>query len=185
MARCYSGSMRQRHCLPDVWVISDRRNESRLDSALRSHSRRVALVFRHYHLGKDARRKEFDRLSRIARSFGHLVILAADAPQALSWGADGHYAPPRKLRPKRSGLIVIATAHTLVEIVAANRSGADAVMLSPVFPTRSHPGGKTLGPVHFRLLARYARVPVIALGGMNRQRSHSLKWEKWAAIDGV
>jgi thiamine-phosphate pyrophosphorylase len=89
------------------------------------------------------------------------------------------------LRPKRSGLIVIATAHTMREIADANRSGADAVMLSPVFPTRSHPGGKTLGPVRFRLLARYARVPVIALGGMNRQRSHSLKWEKWAAIDGV
>lgn len=177
--------MRQRHCLPDVWVISDRRNESRLEAALRSHSRPVALVFRHYHLGEDARRNKYNRLARIARSFGHLVVLAADAPQAQRWGADGYYAPPRKLRPKRSGLIVIGTAHTMREIADASRSGADAVMLSPVFPTRSHPGGKTLGTVRFRLLARYARVPVIALGGMSRQRSRDMKWEKWAAIDGV
>ena len=32
--------------------------------------------------------------------------------------------------------------------------GADAVLLSPVFPTRSHPGAPVLGPVRFRLLAR-------------------------------
>ena len=59
------------------------------------------------------------------------------------------------------------------------------MLLSPVFATRSHPGGGTLGPVRFRLLARQARLPVIALGGMNAAKARALRWKRWAAIDGL
>jgi len=59
------------------------------------------------------------------------------------------------------------------------------VLLSPVFPTRSHPGQPTLGPVRFRLLAARAGLPVIALGGMNRATARRLAWPRWAAIDGL
>ncbi|MEM8726358.1 MAG: thiamine phosphate synthase [Pseudomonadota bacterium] len=71
------------------------------------------------------------------------------------------------------------------EIGLANRFGADAVLLSPVFTTRSHPGGKVLGAQRFRRLASYARTPVIALGGMNAARARELDWPLWAAIDGL
>jgi len=77
------------------------------------------------------------------------------------------------------------TVHSLRELGQAQRARADAVLLSPVFPTRSHPGGKVLGPLRFRLIARHARVPVIALGGMDRDRARRLAWRKWAAIDGI
>jgi thiamine-phosphate pyrophosphorylase len=52
-----------------------------------------------------------------------------------------------------------------------------------VFPTRSHPGGKVLGPLRFRLLAARARLPVIALGGMDARRASRLGTPAWAAID--
>jgi thiamine-phosphate pyrophosphorylase len=71
------------------------------------------------------------------------------------------------------------------EIALANRLGADAMLLSPVFPTRSHPGGAVLGPVRFRLLARLAARPVIALGGLDRRTARRLVWARWAAIDGL
>jgi thiamine-phosphate pyrophosphorylase len=58
-------------------------------------------------------------------------------------------------------------------------------MLSPVFATRSHPGAESLGQVRFRLLARFASVPVIALGGMTRRRAAALEALRWAAIDGL
>ena len=70
-------------------------------------------------------------------------------------------------------------------IAAARRSGADAVMLSPVFPTRSHPGSRALGPLRFRLMAARAGIPVIALGGMNRITAKRLAWPRQAAIDGL
>ncbi|MCX7864757.1 MAG: thiamine phosphate synthase, partial [Novosphingobium sp.] len=79
----------------------------------------------------------------------------------------------------------LVTAHCLREIAMAHRARADAIVLSPVFSTRSHPGGKALGQARFRLLAARAQVPVIALGGMTRRRACTLSWKKWAAIDGI
>ncbi len=58
-------------------------------------------------------------------------------------------------------------------------------MLSPVFPTRSHPGGEILGADTFQRLARASAIPVIALGGMNANRARALGWPFWAAIDGL
>lgn len=84
-----------------------------------------------------------------------------------------------------AGLVHIATAHGMAEIAAANRSRAAALLLSPVFETRSHPGGAVLGPLRFRLLAAKARMPVIALGGMSRTSARRLAWPRWAAIDGL
>jgi thiamine-phosphate pyrophosphorylase len=71
------------------------------------------------------------------------------------------------------------------ELAEALYARADAILLSPVFPTRSHPGQSALGPVKFRLLAARAMVPVIALGGMNERRARQLKAPRWAAIDGL
>ena len=78
-----------------------------------------------------------------------------------------------------------ATAHDLTEIGLANRMNADAVLLSPAFPTGSHPGAPALGPLRFRVLAAHARMPVIALGGMNGHTARRLGWPRWAAIDGL
>jgi thiamine-phosphate pyrophosphorylase len=58
-------------------------------------------------------------------------------------------------------------------------------MLSPVFPTRSHPGGETLGIARFYELAALSEIPVIALGGMTAERARALDWPRWAAIDGL
>jgi thiamine-phosphate pyrophosphorylase len=79
----------------------------------------------------------------------------------------------------------LITVHSLRELAAAHRARADAVLLSPVFETRSHPGAKVLGPVRFRLIAARSRVPVIALGGMNSRRAKRAGARKWAAIDGI
>lgn len=113
------------------------------------------------------------------------MILADSALTAREWGADGIYGAPRALYPRRRDLLRIATAHNMAEIAQANRMAADAVMLSPVFPTRSHPGGATLGPQRFLHLAQHARCPVIALGGMNAAKARRLHWPLWAAIDGL
>jgi thiamine-phosphate pyrophosphorylase len=143
------------------------------------------LIYRHYHLDGPERYTRFQALRRTARSRGHITILADSALTAREWGADGIYGAPRSLCPRRAGLIHLATAHDMAELGLAARLGADAALLSPVFPTASHPGGGTLGPVRFGLLARQAGLPVIALGGMTPGRAQALKWPRWAAIDGL
>lgn len=177
--------VRRHPALPPVWLISDERNDSALEAALARLPRGSGLIFRHYHLPDPARAARFGALRKCARRYGHLVILADNALAATEWGAHGSYGPPHALRPRRAGLLQLATAHSAAEIALANRLGADAILLSPVFPTRSHPGSAVLGPVRFRLLARLATAPVIALGGMTRTNAQRLGWPRWAAIDGL
>jgi thiamine-phosphate pyrophosphorylase len=123
-------------------------------------------------------------LSTIARAAGHLVILSDSPVKAEQWKADGIYGPASKM-PRGQGLLKLATAHDAKEIVAADRAGADAIFLSPVFATRSHPNAKALGPVRFRMLANKAKAPVIALGGMTTETAKRLDWPRWGAIDGL
>ena len=177
--------MTQGQTLPDLWLISDERNDDALEDALARLPRGSGFVYRHYHLGDPERFERFGALRRIARSRGHLVVLADSALTAREWGADGIYGAPRTLYPRHCDLLRIATAHDLSEIAQANLLGADAVMLSPAFATRSHPGAPSLGPARFRLLAGRSEAPVIALGGMDERNARRLDWPRWAAIDGL
>ena len=82
-------------------------------------------------------------------------------------------------------MLRLVTVHSLGELAAARRARADAVLLSSVFPTRSHPGAAGVGPLRWLLLARRSAVPVIALGGMTHRRARRLPGFAWAAIDGL
>lgn len=176
--------MAKRYPVPRILLLSDARNDAALARALGRLPRGSGLVFRHYHLAPAARRARFGALRRFCRRHGHAILLSGAAAQARAWGADGAYAAPARLG-RRTGGLRLATAHDLAELGDAARAGADAVLLSPVFATRSHPGAPVLGPVRFHLLAALSGVPVIALGGMNRRRARRLHSHGWAAIDGL
>ena len=173
---------------PRLWLLSDARNDGGLETALARLPRGSGFIFRHYHLPPEVRRARFDALARRARARGHLVVLADSALTAREWGAHGIYGAPLALYPRRDDLLRLATVHDMAEIAEARRTGADAVLLSPAFATRTHPGAPSLGPVRGRLLAvraAQAGLPVIALGGMNARTARRLSWPQWAAIDGL
>lgn len=190
MALRYSNAMRMRHpsCpsgrLPRLWLLSDARTDAALGAALRRLPRGSGFIFRHYHLPAGQRAARFRQLRRLCLSLGHCAVLAGSARAARAAGADGCYGTPRQLAAGPR-LLRLAAAHTLREIAASARARADAVLLSPVFATRSHPGARGLGPLKFRQLARRAAVPVIALGGMNPRSARRLPGFAWAAIDGL
>lgn len=170
--------------LPLIWLVSDKRNDAVLERILFSLPRRSGLIFRHYHLPPAERRARFETLRRIARPRRHLMILAGTPREAAQWRADGCYGAPARAQAKlaQGRGIRLLTAHSFREIGRAAQ--ADAILLSPVFPTHSHPGALVLGPIRFRLLARMAQAPVIALGGMTDRRAAKLG-TAWAAIDGL
>jgi thiamine-phosphate pyrophosphorylase len=153
--------------LPRLWLVTDARNDDSLERAIARLPRGSGVIFRHHHLPPLARAERLRQVRRWCRRFGHRLEIAGQG-----YGAP---APQRRL----------ATVHDLREIGRANRFGAEAVLLSPVFPTRSHPGGKALGRLGFLLLARRAAMPVIALGGMTARRFRGLSVHGWAAIDGL
>jgi thiamine-phosphate pyrophosphorylase len=167
--------MRRRQPLPRLWLITDERQGEALWEALERLPRRSGVVFRHYGLAAAARRALFARVTEVARRRA-LLVVAAGAPLAGAGGTHGRRGPG----------VRTASAHDLRELRAAERAGADLVFLSPVFPTRSHPGGVTLGARGFERLARRARVPVVALGGMDAGKARMLRGAYgWAGIDAL
>lgn len=167
--------------LPLLWMMTDERQGEALWTALHRLPPGSGVVFRHRTLPNRERHRLFERVRRIARRRGLILLLAGGEGEARRWGADG--AHHRRPGPPRAGT---APAHDLREIRAAERSGATALFLSPLHPTRSHPGTPALGRMRFAALARATRLPVIALGGVDPRRGRAamaVGAHGWAAID--
>ena len=171
--------------LPCLWLLSDARNDAQLEDSLDRLPPGSGFVYRHYNLAPTERAARFEELAEHARERGHRIVLSGTPAQAKEYGADGIYGATDRIGPPRPGLLRLATAHDAGELAAAERARADGVFLSPVFPTRSHPGGASLGRETFLALARSTTLPVIALGGMTVHRAAALDWPRWAAIDGL
>ena len=175
---------------PRIWLMTDPRLDGALLASARALPRGSAIVLRHYELKQSERRALFLSLRRIARQRGHRLYLAGDAMTARRWGADGVHGRAKGSGTER-GLQCSAPVHDRAELLAAARCGADYALISPVYPTRSHPGAKALGASGFRKLAMLARtrgLAPIALGGMTRARFamlRALPVGGWAAIDAL
>ncbi|WP_242126843.1 thiamine phosphate synthase [Sphingobium sp. Sx8-8] len=179
---------RHRKKLPGLWLMTDERvgQASLLAAAARLPKGRAGMVLRHYRTPKPERRALFDRLAGIARRRRLVLMLGGTARQAAAWGADGWHG--RDIRRAGYPLLHSMPVHDAREMRKAGAEGADLVFLSPLFVTRSHPGSPWLGRVRFAALARQARVPVMALGGVRRGHRAMLKGlgaSGWAAIDAL
>ncbi len=165
--------------------MTDERQGDGLWLALGALPRGAGIVFRHYRTPPLERRLLFDAVRAVARRRGLMLVLADSPSRAIGWRADGRHGRGRSRLP--AGMIRTAPAHDQRELLAAARTGADLVFLSPLFPTRSHPDTPPLGMGRFAALARTAPLPVIALGGMNRMRWPAARRAGaagYAAIDG-
>ncbi len=112
-------------------------------------------------------------LAEVARRRGLLLLVSGDAGLAIRLHAQGLHLPEAEvgrapgLRRRHPRWLITGAAHSRAAITKAGRLGLDAVLLSPVFATASHPGGDFLGPLRFHALTRGARLPVLALGGVD------------------
>lgn len=164
--------------------MTDERQGDLLWRALDALPRGSGIVFRHYSLSPSARRMLFDRVKRVARRRGLMLLLAGPPSRAAAWGADGAHG--RFSRIGAGPMIVSRPVHDAAELRAAHH--ADIVFISPVFATRSHPGGKVLGLGGFAALLAQAPMPAIALGGLDARRAKRLLAMGaygWAGIDGL
>lgn len=132
-------------------------------------------------------------LQALCRRRGVLLVVA-DACRALALGADGVHLrddavrrarEARAWRRRRPNRLIFAAAHSGRSLRAAIAAGADAILLSPVFPTASHPGAPTLGITRFRLLARQSARPVYALGGVTPRTAIGLSATPAIGIAGI
>lgn len=175
--------------IPSIWLMTDERiGNADLLRAIARLPRGSAVIFRHYSLPEIDRRALFEQVKRAARSRHAIVLLAGDPAQARAWGADGHHGRTGRPFCTHRFWLHSAPVHDHRERVAAARAGADVLLVSPLFATRSHPGARPLGSARFAALAREADVPVIALGGLRPRHAalvHRIGASGYAAIDGL
>jgi thiamine-phosphate pyrophosphorylase len=129
---------------------------------------------------KSCSSRELIRIGRvirvITRRSATLFIVNDRLDVALACRADGVHLGQGDMRTDVArqiappGFIIGISVSTVDEAVRAEREGADYVTLSPTFSTFSKPDA---GPGHglgmLREIRRNVSVPVIAIGGINRE----------------
>jgi thiamine-phosphate pyrophosphorylase len=124
-------------------------------------------------LPKGAAVKLGAQIRAACRRRGLVFICGGSQALAQNLSADGLHIPQwqivrgKKLRRPKKNWIVTAACHSYAAIQAAAKMGADAAILSPVFPTESHIGAATLGPLRFACLVHHSPIPVYGLGGID------------------
>ena len=94
------------------------------------------------------------------------IALAVDADGVHLGQSDMPYSAARKmLGPEK---IIGITVHNLAEAIAAQRSGADYLGVSPIFQTATkHDAGKPAGIALIEEIRARVDIPLIAIGGIN------------------
>ncbi|MCR6629448.1 MAG: thiamine phosphate synthase [Magnetospirillum sp.] len=180
--------------VPALVLVTDERRLPDPAAVLARLPAGAAVLFRHYGVaGREALARDLMRLARARR----LVFLVAGADWRLAArvGAHGVHLPEAVARGLvepglrlwlRRGKRLTVACHDRPALARAARLGAEAALLSPVFPTASHPGAKALGALRFAQWAARSGVPVIALGGVTSVTAKALRGAAGlAAIGGL
>lgn len=147
--------------------------------------RGAAVVYRHF--GADDRNAVARKLAALCRSRALLLLVAGDPSLARRVGATGVHWPEKRLPARRDHGFALETAaaHSAEALARAAEFGADACILAPVFETRSVSGNPPLGLFHASQMARSARLPVVALGGVDARSARCLSGRGFAGIAAV
>jgi len=183
---------RARKALPALLFFTDPARTPDPEAVARRLPPGTAVVFRAFGAADAAERGA--RLMAVATTRKLILLVGADADLARRLGAHGVHLPERlahrarRLKAAHPGWIVTAAAHSLVAARRALADGADAVVVSSVFASRSPSAGPPMGPLRLAILASRAGGPVYALGGVDNEKARLLKdagLAGLAAVDGL
>lgn len=125
---------------------------------------------------------ELSAVRRLARGSGIMVIGRLNQPQRrqIRW-----IARRRELQIAFEDERIARRVHDVRELRGASLQRIPLILLSPIFPTRSHPDWLPLPRMRAAALARLGKRKLVALGGMNAQRYLRIKdlgFQAWAGI---
>lgn len=152
--------MNRRQSVPRQWLVADHRLGEGLWHALERVPSGSGVLLLYRDLPKGERARLLDRIKKVARRRG-LAVADEAAGEA-------------------------ARVHDMRELRRAAAARVPLLFLSPLNPTRSHSEWRPIPRMRAAQMARLARVPVIALGGMNLakfRRIRLLGFHGWAGID--
>lgn len=152
------------------------RLQAKLDAGLR------LVQLREKDLSRDKLRELALRVVPMAHSLGAKVLLNGDVALAREVNADGVQLTSIQLAELKDRPAIdwcSASCHNAEELRRAEALGCDFALLSPVLPTKSHPGAPHLGWGNFAAIATGSSIPVYALGGL-KQEDMQTSWQHGA-----
>ena len=142
------------------------------------------IIVREKDLSVEEYRMLFAKVARIAHKGGKKCLAHGRIAfgRMSELGADGIHLPLDALREWRevsgrrsvpqAGVVqlVVASAHSAVEIAEAAALGADYATLSPIFATDCKPGAAPLGTAALAAACQKSPIPIFALGGIGMDK---------------
>ena len=192
IARTLGRHARQGKALPRLLFFTDPWRTPDPAAVMASLPRGAGVVYRAFGAGNAV--NQGSALAALARRRGLLFLVGADEGLAMACGADGLHLPERlagrapRIRARHPAWLITIAAHSPRALRLAHRAGADAAVLSPVFPSRSSSAGPAIRPLRFAFWSRRAGLPVYALGGVDPDTAKRLRRTAAvgvAAIDGL
>lgn len=156
--------------LPSLLFFTDPARVSNPEAVAERLPAGAGIVFRAF--GAEDAVDQGRRLRAITDARGLILLAGAHASLAEGIGADGLHLPEAsvaaipRLRAEHARWLITAAAHNALAVQAAERAGADAVVVSPVFASNSPSAGEPLGIEGLRDLVAATALPVYALGGV-------------------
>ena len=146
--------------VPTRWLVADERIGESLWSAVKALPRGSGVLLLYRDLPERERARLVSKLRCLARQRGLVLVDERDGSAAR--------------------------IHDVRELRRAGSARIPLLFLSPMFPTRSHPGWKPIPLMRAAALVRLSKAPVIGLGGMDSTRHRRIErfgFHGWAGID--
>lgn len=184
-------SKSQQAMLPSAWFLTDDNRLHKPEDFIPSLPGDCGVILRDYGLEADIRQRRAETLAALCQQQKRPLLIAGDPDLAKSIGANGVHLSEKilyrfDLEQLPSDWIITSSCHGLASLSYLTHPRLSALLVSPVFPTKSHENAPTLGVSGLENIARQTTKPLYALGGVDRNNykelSHIPNLKGYAAI---
>ena len=174
----YSKEIRSKdNKLPKVIIIFDDESFDKKKLLKLKIPKKSAFLLRSYETKK--RKKIAKQLLNFCKMKKIKLLIGSDIKLAEDINADGIHFPEYMVKKNKINWtyiknvksnkkwIITTAAHNIQSLKKAEELNIDAALLSPVFPSKSHPNNKSLGLNKFLKIVKKTKLPIYALGGIN------------------
>jgi thiamine-phosphate pyrophosphorylase len=166
--------------------FTDRNKVKDFEKTIKNLPKNSAIIIREYDLDEKNREIFAKKIASLARSQGLKILVGKDFALAKKIKADGiHFSDFDKLPllflKKKSfpkNFIFSFSCHNLKSILKIKKFSPDIIFISPIFPTSSHAGSKSLGLKNLAKITLKTKNPdyfLYALGGINLQNLKAVR----------
>ncbi len=175
-----------------LYAVTDRRWTGRqtlleqVEAAIKGGA--TCIQLREKELGDGDFLAEAKEMLKLCRSYGVPLIINDNADVALECGADGVHvgqsdADAAELRARAGDKLIIGvSAQTVEQAKAAERAGADYLGVGAVFSTTTKLDAVDVPGDTLREICSAVSIPVVAIGGINRDNIRELSGSGVAGV---